>query len=46
MLSVNVSNIATITTKNVDYRCVIHNISKSKGINLLKIMGLKIMGIY
>ena len=36
MLSVNTSNIAIITIKNVDYCCIIHNISKSEAINLLK----------
>ena len=36
MLSVNISNIAIITVKNVDYRCIIHNIIKSEAINLLK----------
>ena len=36
MLSVNISDIAIITVKNVDYRCNIHNISKSEAINLLK----------
>ena len=36
MLSVNISGIAIITVKNVDYRCIIHNISKSEAINLLK----------
>ena len=36
MLSVNISDIAVITIKNVDYRCTIHNISKSEEINLLK----------
>ena len=36
MLSVNISNIAIITVKNVDYCCIIHNISKSEAINLLK----------
>ena len=35
MLSVNISNIAIITIKNVDYCCIIHN-SKSKAINLLE----------
>ena len=35
MLSVNTSNIAIITVKNVDYRCIIHN-SKSEAVNLLK----------
>ena len=33
MLSVNISNIATITVKNVDYSCIIHNISKSEATN-------------
>ena len=36
MLSVNISDIAIITVKNVDYRCIIHNISKSEAINLIK----------
>ena len=35
-LSVNVSNIAMTTFKNVDYRCIIHKISKSETVNLLK----------
>ena len=29
MLSLNISDIAIITTQNVDYCCIIHNISKS-----------------
>ena len=36
MLSVNISNIAIITVKNIDCRCIIHNISKSEAINLFK----------
>ena len=36
VLSTNISNIVIITIKNVDYRCIIHNISKSEAINLLK----------
>ena len=36
MLSVNISDIAIITFKNVDYRCIIHNISISEAINLLE----------
>ena len=36
MLSVNTSDIAVITVKNLDYRCIIHNISKSEAINLSK----------
>ena len=35
ILSVNISDIAIITVKNVDYYCIIFNISKSKAINLL-----------
>ena len=36
MLSVNISDIAIITMKNVGYGCVIHNISKYEAINLQK----------
>ena len=36
MLSVNISDIAIITVKNIDYQCIIHNISKSEAINLLE----------
>ena len=36
MLSVTISDIAIITVKNVDYRCIIHSISKYEVINLLK----------
>ena len=36
MLSVNISDIAIITVKNVDYRCIIYDISKSEAFNLLK----------
>ena len=36
MLCLNISDITIITVKNVDYRCIIHNISKCKAINLLK----------
>ena len=36
MLSVNINGIAIITFINIDYRCIIHNISKSEAINLLK----------
>ena len=36
MLCLNISNITNITVKNVDYRYIIHNISKSQAINLLK----------
>ena len=36
MLSVNMGDIAIITNENVDYCCIIRNISKFKAINLLK----------
>ena len=36
MLSVNVSDIAIITVKNVDYCCTIHNVRKSEATNLLQ----------
>ena len=36
MLCLNVSDIAIITVKNVDNRCIIHNISKSEVVNLLE----------
>ena len=35
-LSVNISDIAIIIVKSVDYRCIITNVSKSEAINLLK----------
>ena len=36
MLSVNINNIAIFTIKNVDYPCIIHNISKSEATNLFR----------
>ena len=36
MLTVNISDIAIITIKYVDYCCVIHGIRKSESIKLLK----------
>ena len=36
MLCLNISYITIITVKNVYYSCIIHNISKSEAINLLK----------
>ena len=36
MLCLNISDIAIITVKKVDYRYIIHNISKSEAFNLLK----------
>ena len=44
MLCLNISNIAIITIKNVDYRCIIHKISKCGAINLLKSAVLKNCG--
>ena len=44
MLSVNISDITIITVKNVDYLCIICNISKSKAINLSKNSVLKNCG--
>ena len=41
MWSVNIIDIAIITVKNVDYRYIIHNISRSEPINLLKSAVLK-----
>ena len=36
MFTVNLSDIVIITIQNVDYRCIIHKISKFEAINLLK----------
>ena len=36
MLHLNISDIAIITVKGVDYHCVIHGISKSEAIHLLQ----------
>ena len=44
MLSVNIRDIAIITVKNVDYCCIIHNISKSEAIHLLKNSALENRG--
>ena len=44
MVSVNISVIAIITVKNVDYRCIFHNIRKSKAIILLKNSALEDRG--
>ena len=45
MLRLNISGITIITVKYADYHCIIHNISKSEAINLLKILFLKIVNI-
>ena len=36
MSSVNISNIAIITVKDFDYRCIIHNIRKSEASHSFK----------
>ena len=36
MLCLNVSDTAIIAIKDVDYRCIIHNNSKSEAIHLLE----------
>ena len=36
MLCLNIGDIVMITVKDVDYRCIIHDISKSEANNLLK----------
>ena len=36
MLSVNMKDITIIIVKDVNYRCIMHYISKSEAINLLK----------
>ena len=33
-VNINISDIAIITTKDVDYCCIIHDVSKSEAINL------------
>ena len=44
---VDINNVARITVKDVDYHCIIQNISKSEVTDLLpKILCLKIVGIY
>ena len=44
MFCLNISDIAIITVKNVDYHCIIHKISKSEGIRLLENSVLKDRG--
>ena len=45
MLSVNINHIAIITVKNIEYCCIIHKISKSEAINLLKNSDLEDRGL-
>ena len=35
-MCLNISDIAIITDKGVDYRCIIHDINKSEELHLLK----------
>ena len=46
MQCVNISDTTIITVKGVDFRCIIHDISKSEAIRLLEILCLVIVGIY
>ena len=36
ILCLNISDIAIITVKSVDYRCIIYAINKSEAVNLLE----------
>ena len=36
MMSMNLSNIAILTIRGVDYRCIISGISKSEAISLMQ----------
>ena len=44
MLSVNISDNTMITVENVDYRCIILNMSKSEAITLLKSAAFEVCG--
>ena len=48
MLCLNISDIAIITVKSVNYCCIMHDISKSEAIHLLEnfVLELKIVVIY
>ena len=46
MLCLNISDITIITIKNVNYRCIIHSISKSEATNLLGNSVLEDRGTY
>ena len=41
MLCLNIRDITIITVKNVEYQCIINNISKSEATNLLEIAVLE-----
>ena len=44
VLRVKITDIAIITIKNVDYRCIVHNISKFEATNLLENSVLEDLG--
>ena len=44
LLCLDISDIAIITVKNVDCRCIMYNINKSEAINLLENSGLENRG--
>ena len=46
MFCLNLSDLTIITVKGVDYRCIIHEISKSEATNLLKHSVIEDSGIY
>ena len=41
MMSMNLSNIASLNIHDTDYRCIISGISKSEGVHLLQKADLK-----
>ena len=45
-MCLNLSNLAIITVKGVDYCCIIHNIGKFKAIPSQKILYLTVVGIF
>ena len=44
IIRLNISNISTITAKDIDSRCIIYDVSKSDAINLLDIYVLDDQG--
>ena len=44
MLTVNISDSTIVTVKNVEYRCILHNINKSESMYLLQNFVLKDYG--
>ena len=43
-MCLNISDLATIAVKNVDYRCIMYNINKSEAINLFGNSVLEVHG--